>query len=368
MILRLEQYLARAAGGTGVIPESPETNTEAYLAILAGENRQAPEPVTRLDMYLYNLVGGNYPIPTPNTRIEQYLAKACGLEIEVPTPITREEQLWYAIANPSWQLTTLTGALPLSFKSKGEALTDYKLYGTSDGAGVETESGEPTGYKLPMTMTSGEQSQSTPIYIGDTKLGAEEYVDYGEQKVYRRGENLADWEKTYKYNVNVNLEQDSATITTSGSASLYPAVQFSPNANSGPDSLGLIPGKKYLVTYEVSNVSIPANDTGTKYFCLRDSINRVIVSDSNRLNNEGKHLFEVTFQQGAYLSILLARTGSTLVSSLTISKLQITEFTPTDPPVPLPELSTYSGENTLSCSEELGGVSITGYIKEAGNG
>lgn len=36
---------------------------------------------------------------------------------------------------------------------------------------------------------------------------------------------------------------------------------------------------------------------------------------------------------------------------------------PTDPPVALPELSTYQGENTLSCSEGLGEVSITGYIK-----
>lgn len=41
---------------------------------------------------------------------------------------------------------------------------------------------------------------------------------------------------------------------------------------------------------------------------------------------------------------------------------------PTDPPVPLPELSTYEGENTLSCSEGLGEVSITGYIKEVSNG
>lgn len=36
---------------------------------------------------------------------------------------------------------------------------------------------------------------------------------------------------------------------------------------------------------------------------------------------------------------------------------------PTDPPVALPELSTYQGENTLSCSEGLGEISITGYIK-----
>ena len=43
----------------------------------------------------------------------------------------------------------------------------------------------PHGYKLPMTVESGEKSTTTPIYIGNSKLGEEEYVDYGEQKVYR---------------------------------------------------------------------------------------------------------------------------------------------------------------------------------------
>lgn len=37
---------------------------------------------------------------------------------------------------------------------------------------------------------------------------------------------------------------------------------------------------------------------------------------------------------------------------------------PTDPPVPLPAISTYKGENTLSSTETVGEVSITGRIKE----
>lgn len=80
---------------------------------------------------------------------------------------------------------TATGPLPITFNSDGTPLDDYKLYGTSEGAGVETESGEPAGYKLQLTVTSGAQSQNIPIYIGDSKLGAEEYADYEEQKIYR---------------------------------------------------------------------------------------------------------------------------------------------------------------------------------------
>jgi hypothetical protein len=46
----------------------------------------------------------------------------------------------------------------------------------------------PPGYKLPLTVESGAQSQDIPIYIGSTKLGAKEYVDYGEQKIYKMSE------------------------------------------------------------------------------------------------------------------------------------------------------------------------------------
>lgn len=83
------------------------------------------------------------------------------------------------------QEQTKTGPLPIAFNSDGTPLDDCKLYGTADGSGVETESGEPTGYKLQLTVESGEESTTTPIYIGGTKLGEEEHVDYGEQKIYR---------------------------------------------------------------------------------------------------------------------------------------------------------------------------------------
>lgn len=51
---------------------------------------------------------------------------------------------------------------------------------------MQTKSGEPAGYKLPLTVTSGTESKNTDIYIGDSKLGEAEYVDYEEQKIYKR--------------------------------------------------------------------------------------------------------------------------------------------------------------------------------------
>ena len=43
----------------------------------------------------------------------------------------------------------------------------------------------PPGYKIPLTVESGEESTDYVLYIGDSKLGAAEYVDYEEQKIYK---------------------------------------------------------------------------------------------------------------------------------------------------------------------------------------
>lgn len=50
---------------------------------------------------------------------------------------------------------------------------------------METESGEPAGYKIPILLESGEQLSSYDLFIGDTKLFDDEYLDFVEQKIYR---------------------------------------------------------------------------------------------------------------------------------------------------------------------------------------
>ena len=94
------------------------------------------------------------------------------------------DRLW-AKKFSGWPETELNGLLPLTFLAEGSDLTDYRIYGTESGAGVQTESGEPAGYKIPLTVTSGQQSTDYDLFIGDTKLGAEEYIDFAEQKIYR---------------------------------------------------------------------------------------------------------------------------------------------------------------------------------------
>lgn len=43
----------------------------------------------------------------------------------------------------------------------------------------------PHGYKLPITVTSNGTTTDYPVYIGNSQLMAEEYVDYEKQKIYK---------------------------------------------------------------------------------------------------------------------------------------------------------------------------------------
>lgn len=43
----------------------------------------------------------------------------------------------------------------------------------------------PYGYKIPISNTSGEQQSNYDLFIGSSKLGEEEYVDFVKQKIYR---------------------------------------------------------------------------------------------------------------------------------------------------------------------------------------
>ena len=83
--------------------------------------------------------------------------------------------------------TDVSGTLPLVYTSRAsQVLKDYTVYGTSAGAGIACESGEPEGYKIPLTNNSTDYT----LYIGSSKLGAEEYVDYADGKIYKMVEGV----------------------------------------------------------------------------------------------------------------------------------------------------------------------------------
>lgn len=78
---------------------------------------------------------------------------------------------------------SVEGTLPLTAHADGSDTVDYKIYGASGGVGIWDATAQ--SYKLPMVSSDGTTDITTPIYIGDEPLYEDEYVDYGEQKVYK---------------------------------------------------------------------------------------------------------------------------------------------------------------------------------------
>lgn len=57
------------------------------------------DPNTREEHYLASMAGQKVDLPQPIPRIEKYLAKAAGMDVETPDPLTRVERYLDAIAD-----------------------------------------------------------------------------------------------------------------------------------------------------------------------------------------------------------------------------------------------------------------------------
>ena len=72
-----------------------------------------------------------------------------------------------------WKIAELTGTLPITFRSNGTALIDYRIFGTADGAGVQTENLLPNVFRQGATnnfISNNRITAVTPILcsVGDT--------------------------------------------------------------------------------------------------------------------------------------------------------------------------------------------------------
>lgn len=93
---------------------------------------------------------------------------------------------------------TVSGIPPLTFTAnKTGLLKNYRIYGgtvNGESVGDLVTSGDHAGeYKVPVTVSNGTDTLTTPIYLPEQikKVGDEaEYIDYGEQKQHRVRKNL----------------------------------------------------------------------------------------------------------------------------------------------------------------------------------
>lgn len=203
----------------------------------------------------------------------------------------------------------------------------------------------PFGYKIPLTNT-GENSQSKiyPLYIGDSKLGEEEYADYQEQKVYKRTANLYNDADTEFGGLCIKDDDGNQVPSQESHYTLnYTSVE---------------PSSTYYLAGTLStNIA-----TWRVYFYTQ---NKGWIMRSSQIQS-AVHVFN-TPSNCYYIQLQCNITSDTsdwvLVKGSTAPAQYIPYLQPTDPPAPFPAITAYAGENTLSSTETVGECSVTGRIK-----
>ena len=198
---------------------------------------------------------------------------------------------------------------------------------------------EPYGYKLPVTTTNGTDTVSTPIYIGSEPLHRigeyADYVDYSSGKIMRRIKKLV---------------------------------------LTGKD------GEWFKSSTRVGSFYLRATDNLIAGFGLCDRA--VNVGNIGAYSSSGKMLVEKTSVSFFAFNLWLFDTDRSLADFKAYLAAQYTAGTPVtvwyvlsepieeDPPVPLPEIPTLSGTNTLTVDTTVkpSRIDLTGRIKTSGYG
>lgn len=381
-------------------------------------------------------------------------------------------ELWGKSIADSWDIITITGTLPLMFEAKGEALTNYRLYGTSEGAGVQTENLfdkdakntdngyvanyylaandsviESTGYGISEYMLVSPNTEYT-ISVG-ARYNNPSVCIYDETKTYiegfaygRNNPKTITTGATAKY-IRISFFSPSASITavmkSSDMSDPYIYIPYGyqiPLTNTSGVTENLFDKDEYLNAYKPnvilneygSEISSTVNGYSTykinvipeQTYTLKGQtsaaytyVSRIywlgsndeFLGRSDSFENvssnsiltfttpQNCYKIEMQFSVGLDFSDVILVKGSTApdhyiphrytadynlyIGSTKLGAEEYVDYgeqkvwkmvdgtlTPTDPPVPFPAISTYQGENTLSSTETVGEVSVTGKIKE----
>ena len=220
----------------------------------------------------------------------------------------------------------------------------------------------PHGYKLPITVTSNGTTTDYPIYIGDSQLMEGEYVDYEEQKVYKRTEQLIPRfmsQKKESEHLSIECSLDEITITVSGGTSADETLYLDVTPFDIPISVG-DGGMGVFVVFTQS-----LGNTGV-YISLRNGAinlidygyliqNTKLVKDNYTFRTQTKTCNRIYFTLSASatptpqtISIKLCCTDDGQTPAQYIPYLQ-----PADPPVPLPDITLPQGTVTIDTEEEF---------------
>ena len=253
--------------------------------------------------------------------------------------------IWARKISGGWAETTLTGSLPLTFQAKGGAMTDYTVHGTAEGAGVQTAqlfnknaTDTANGY------VDGEYLSGTNSTTANSSYAISEYLPVSPETEYflKNAVNETDQYRRMVFYDSSKTGLSNLRYRDTGSPNDF---SFTTPKNCAYIRLSFIINNAADICLTLSSVSeyIP-------YGYL------IPISVSDGTNSEDYVLYIGDTKLGAdeYFDYAEQKIYKDVSGTLT----------PTDPPLPLPAITAYQGENTLSSTETVGSVSLTGKIKE----
>lgn len=243
------------------------------------------------------------------------------------------------------------GTLPAQYSANGDYLADYRIYGAVGGVG--DDSGTAYGYVVPMSVSDGTTSTTTPIYIGSDPLGEDEYISYNEQKVYRRTENLYNSAKDTK-NRLIYSNNGYSQYTTDYDSSNYIPI------SEGTYTISLYNDNPYGIFFRVNFYQSPS-ELGFQ--------NNLI--DTKIFNSYAEH--QISIAQSGYIRIAFSHYTHERMLNIGESIAYQPYLQPTDPPMPLPALPTvdgmtitdYAGQSATASNNVL--PSSTAQTQTSGN-
>jgi len=200
----------------------------------------------------------------------------------------------------------------------------------------------PYGYKLPMSVSDGTTSTTTPIYIGDEPLGEDEYVDYGVGKIWRYNKiSITEIAKMPLYGqetITVLAPDNSSFTVESGSTQTY------------YESIGIYPYVDGNIRFKCRINVEKFSNYGRLMVGIRNSQNSFILA--REVTNLGDTDIIIEMDEippGSYISIMSTYASPSTFGAYkyTVTGAEISTGTLQDPPVPLPALPTIEGETTF---------------------
>ena len=246
-------------------------------------------------------------------------------------------------------VSTITGTLPLTFRSNGDDLLNYRIYGTADGAGVQTENLVESIEQGTWSVTGFEKINGTTHSMTRCRVGNIIDVDAGQQYTI--------YLECPSHNGRLNIQFKNDDGMSRGETGWQ-------NVGEGGSYTVICPSDATKVTIIFSLDSGSGNCSPTNF----QNVILVQGSSTPSIYIPYGYQIPITITNGTENKTSDIFIGDTKLSSgdyvdyetQTITRGGISKHAP----LPFPSLETYIGTNTLDSTETLSKVTIKGKIKE----